>query len=189
METLVDLLREKAATYADRRCLTYRHGTLRDEYTYAEVLDRSLRAAALLRARGVEAGDRVVIWGANRPEWVFGYFGALLLGGIVVPFDVRAQESFLQRVESKTEPRLILAGRAQQEGATLRHAPFVDLDTLAEEVASHPPAGDLPTPGADDTAVLMYTSGTTGEPCPRSSRSSRTSASSPCCRSATSSSR
>src|SRR5439155_23027514 len=118
----------------------------------------------LLRARGVARGDRVVIWGPNRPEWVFAYFGALLLGAIVVPFDVRAQESFLQRVEGRTDPKLIVAGRTQQESATLPHRPFVALDTLVEEAGAHAPASDLPALTADDTAVLMYTSGTTGDP-------------------------
>jgi long-chain acyl-CoA synthetase len=164
METLVDLVREKAAAYGGNRCLTYRHDGQRDEYTYADLLDRGLRVASLLRARGVERGDRIVIWGPNRPEWAFAYFGTLLLGAIVVPFDTRAQESFLQRVEQKTEPKLIVAGGAQQASATLPHAPFLSLDTLAEEAAGHPPASDLPSLSADDTAVLMYTSGTTGDP-------------------------
>jgi long-chain acyl-CoA synthetase len=164
METIVDLLRQKAAQYPTNRCLTYRHDGQREEYVYAEALDHSLRVASLLRARGVERGDRVVIWGPNRPEWAFAYFGALLLGAIVVPFDVRAQESFLQRVEGKTEPRLIVAGRAQQEAAALPHAPFLTLDSLVEDASAHAPAPELPALSADDTAVLMYTSGTTGDP-------------------------
>jgi long-chain acyl-CoA synthetase len=164
METIVDLLREKAARYPANRCLTYRHDGQREEYLYADLLDQSHRVASLLRARGVERGDRIVIWGPNRPEWAFAYFGTLLLGAIVVPFDVRARESFLQRIEGKTEPKLIVAGRTQQESATLTHRPFVDLDTLVAEAGGHAPASDLPPLSADDTAVLMYTSGTTGDP-------------------------
>src|SRR5262245_31213356 len=152
METIVDLLRQKAAQFPANRCLAYRHEGQREEYRYAELLDRSLRAAALLRARGIERGDRIVIWGPNRPEWVFAYFGALLLGAIVVPFDTRARESFLQRIESKTEPKLIVAGRSQQESATLPHPPVVSLDTLVAEASEQAPASDLPTLRADDTA-------------------------------------
>src|SRR4051794_3200359 len=164
METLADLLREKTAAYSESRCLTYRHGGRRDEYTYAQVRERCFQVASLLRARGIGPGDRIVIWGPNRPEWVFAYFGALLLGAIVVPFDTRAQESFLQRVEAKTEPKLIVAGQTQQDAAALPHASFLTLDTLVAEASAHAPPTDLPALGADDTAVLMYTSGTTGDP-------------------------
>ncbi|HEY3109219.1 MAG TPA: AMP-binding protein [Chloroflexota bacterium] len=164
METIVELLREKAAQYPANRCLTYRHDGQREQYSYVELLEQSLRAASLLRARGIERGDRIVIWGPNRPEWVFAYFGALLLGAIVVPFDTRAQESFLERIEGKTGPKLVVAGRTQQESAMLPHPPFLRLDTLVEEAGALPPASDLPALGADDIAVLMYTSGTTGDP-------------------------
>src|SRR5262245_18640433 len=108
METLVDLLPRKAAEYPNNRCLTYRREGRRAEYTCAGALDQSRRVATLLRARGVGQGDRVVIWGPNRPEWAFAYFGALMLGAIVVPFDVRAQEAFLRRVETKTEPKFVV---------------------------------------------------------------------------------
>lgn len=164
METIVDLLWAVGTRNADNRCLTYRADGQRSEYSYAEVLDLSLRTAALLRARGVGPGDRVVIWGPNRPEWAFAYFGALLLGAIVVPFDVRATETFLARVEAKTEPTIAIAGRPQQESAVGRHAPYLTLDDLVAEARQHAPATDLPTIRGDDVAVLMYTSGTTGDP-------------------------
>jgi long-chain acyl-CoA synthetase len=162
--TIVELLRQAAAAYGPSRCLVYRTEAGRVEYSYRDVLDRSLRVAALLRSKGVQRGDRVVIWGPNRPEWGFAYFGALLLGAIVVPFDVRAAESFLERIESKTEPKVTVAGRTQQESATRPHPGYVTLDSLADEAAAFEPADDLPSLGPDDVAVLMYTSGTTGDP-------------------------
>jgi long-chain acyl-CoA synthetase len=87
-----------------------------------------------------------------------------MLGAIVVPFDVRAAEGFLQRVEAKTEPKLVIAGRAQQGGAALAHPPYLTLDDLVAEARAHEPAGNLPELSPDDVAVLMYTSGTTGDP-------------------------
>src|SRR5439155_23178412 len=136
----------------------------REEYSYAEVLDLARRAAALLRTHGVERGDRVVIWGPNRPEWGVAYFATLMLGAIVVPFDVRAAETFLQRIESRTDPKLTIAGRAQQAGATLPHPSYLTLDDLVSQARAHSPLTDRPSPSPDDIAVLMYTSGTTGDP-------------------------
>ena len=162
--TIVELLREAAATHGPSRCLVYRAEAGRVEYGYADVLERSLRVAALLRSKGVEKGDRVVLWGPNRPEWGFAYFGTLLLGAVVVPFDVRATEAFLERIETKTGPKVTVAGRTQHDSATLQHPDYVMLDTLIEEAAAFEPASDLPSVGAEDVAVLMYTSGTTGDP-------------------------
>src|SRR3989442_12134675 len=97
VSTIVELLREAAATYGPSRCLVYRAEAGRAEYSYRDVLDHALRIASLLRARGVQRGDRVVLWGPNRPEWGLAYFGTLLLGAVVVPFDIRATEAFLER--------------------------------------------------------------------------------------------
>lgn len=163
-DTIVDVLRHAAATYPDNPCMAFRHDGVRDAYTYHEVLDLAGRVAALLRACGMERGDRIVIWGPNRPEWGLTYFGALLLGAIVVPFDVRAAESFLQRIEAKTEPKLIVAGSVQRESATLPHPPYLALEELVERARAHASPPDLPALAPDDVAVLMYTSGTTGDP-------------------------
>jgi long-chain acyl-CoA synthetase len=164
VNTIVEMLRSSAERFGGTRCLVYRTEQGRTEYTYSDLLDRSLRVATLLRARGVAKGDRVVIWGPNRPEWCFAYFGTMLLGAIVVPFDVRAAETFLQRVESKTDPRVTIAGKAQQESATFEHPNYLTLDTLTDEAMLVEPAADLPTLDGEDVAVLMYTSGTTGDP-------------------------
>src|SRR5262245_43444932 len=104
--TIVELLFQAAATYGPQRCLVYRTEQRRSEFSYAQVLEQSQRVAALLRAKGVQKGDRVVLWGPNRPEWGFAYFGTLLLGAVVVPFDLRATEAFLERIEAKAEPKV-----------------------------------------------------------------------------------
>lgn len=162
--SIVGLLHQSGTSFAANRCMTYRTEAGRTDYTYADVLQRSLQVASLLRAHGVSRGDRVVIWGPNRPEWGISYFGTLLVGAIVVPFDVRAVESFLGRIEARTEPKLVIAGQAQRDSATLSHPPFLTLDTILEEASKHAPATDLPAISGDDIAVLMYTSGTTGDP-------------------------
>src|SRR5262245_64227977 len=95
VSTIVDLLRDAAARHGPSPCLIYRTEASRAEYPYADVLDRSLRVAALLRSKGVQKGDRVVLWGPNRPEWGFAYFVSMLLAAVVVHFDVRAYEAFL----------------------------------------------------------------------------------------------
>ncbi len=58
------------------------------ELSYAELDERSARLATLLRARGLEVGDRVGVMLPNVPEFPIAYYGALRAGGVVVPMNV-----------------------------------------------------------------------------------------------------
>src|SRR3712207_8340047 len=50
-----------------------------------------------LEARGVAKGDRVLVWGANSPEWVAAFFGCLARGAVAVPLDVESAGDFVGR--------------------------------------------------------------------------------------------
>lgn len=114
-------------------------------FTADEVRDRSRRAAALLRSRGVGPGDRVGLQLANVPEFAFLYYGILRLGATVVPLNPLLTEREVAHVAADGDITMLL--NAAPDG--LEHvAPL-------EEVV--PVAGD-------DTAVILYTSGTTGRP-------------------------
>src|SRR6185503_14614525 len=56
-------------------------------WTYGEVHDRARRLAGALAALGVEKGDRVALWAANRAEFVEVLFGVPMLGAIASPLD------------------------------------------------------------------------------------------------------
>jgi len=58
-------------------------------YTYAEVRQEVERLATALHALGCQPGDRVAIWLANCPEWVFAEFACALLGLVIVPINAR----------------------------------------------------------------------------------------------------
>ena len=115
------------------------------ELTYAELDHASAKVAGLLRARGVSAGDRVGVMLPNVPQFAMAYYGVLRIGGIVVPMNplLKARE---------------IEHHVSDSGASL----------VLDDAAALP--GDAPAdPGvaersADDTAVILYTSGTTGRP-------------------------
>src|SRR5215475_6656656 len=75
-------------------CTVRRHGSrtaikLDDvELTYAGLDESSSRVAGLLRAKGIQAGDRVGIMLPNVPYFAIVYYGVLRAGGIVVPMNV-----------------------------------------------------------------------------------------------------
>ena len=89
MQTLVDLLKESAERYGDSTALAITPGFRQQRWSYERLWDLSGRVAAFLAQRGLEKGDRAIIWSVNRPEWVAAFFGCMRAGVVAVPLDVR----------------------------------------------------------------------------------------------------
>jgi long-chain acyl-CoA synthetase len=166
MANLAEFLAETARRHPDRPAL--RLGT--DVTSYAELDDRSARAAALLRDLGVRPGDRVALMLPNVPEFVVLYYGILRAGGIVVPMNplLKARETDYHLDDSGA--RLLFEWHlAPGEGALgaaaagVRHL-AVEPDAFAALLAGYEPDPEPAVAADDDVAVLLYTSGTTGRP-------------------------
>ncbi len=163
-DTLVALLEHAAATWGG--CPAVRlHGPAGWALSYADLYDEARRTAAYLQAQGVRKGERVLLWGPNGPEWVVGFFGIVLTGGIAVPLDLRSREDLLSEIERQTAPVHMLAGAEQLASLTGKHTPSTALDGLRALIGAYVPlpAGAV-TLEPDDVAELVYTSGTTGDP-------------------------
>jgi long-chain acyl-CoA synthetase len=111
--------------------------------SYGELWERAARVAGGMRLAGVERGDRVAIRLPNGIDWVLAFFGAQLLGAVVVPVNTRFTEEEVSYV-------------VKDSGAAFAFTPGVALPD-GEPVAVE----DL---GPDDLAAIFYTSGTTGFP-------------------------
>ncbi len=112
--------------------------------TYNELDDAAARAAAYLKAQGVEPGDRVGLKAANVPEFAVAYYGALRAGAVVVPMNPLLKDREVEHYVTDSGAKLILTPETDYTG----HAPD---HTIADR-------------DPQDTAVLLYTSGTTGLP-------------------------
>jgi len=140
---------------------------------YEALAVASSRMAGLLRARGVAPGDRVGLMLPNVPEFAVVYYGILRAGGVVVPMNplLKAREVAYHLEDSGA--RITLAWhscadearaggeRARGEGTEVI---AVDPESLAGLLADHAPAGTVVDRDPEDTAVILYTSGTTGRP-------------------------
>ena len=150
-----------------RRCdeqlavVTHR-GNRRFSSSYADLARLSGRCAHAFDQLGLQAGDRVLLWGSNSVEWVAAFFGCVLRGIVAVPLDAAGSLAFAQRVVAEVQPRLLVGdlGLLQQLDA--------DIPTLgfAGMMASLPSPDYRPLPGLsrDTPLQIIFTSGTTGEP-------------------------
>jgi long-chain acyl-CoA synthetase len=140
------------------------------ERSYAELDEASAQVAGLLRMRGVEPGDRVGLMLPNVPEFACAYYGVLRAGGVVVPMNVLLKEREAAFYLGDSEAKVVLAwhgcAAAAQAGAASAeaHCVLVDPGEFDELLAGGEPTREVVERGASDTAVILYTSGTTGKP-------------------------
>src|SRR5690606_41035491 len=77
-------------------------------WTYAQAAESILALAAGLARRGIRAGDRVVLFLSNRPEFYFAYFACRYLGAIAVPVSTREQRAGLDYVLAQCSAAAII---------------------------------------------------------------------------------
>ncbi|HEY4095053.1 MAG TPA: long-chain fatty acid--CoA ligase [Baekduia sp.] len=138
----------------------------RRRMTYAELWETALRRAGALRAAGVEPGDRVALLAPNTIDFVTAYYGILARGAVVVPIApmLVADEIAFLLEDSGAKLALVadeLAG-VVAAGAETAGVPVVLLGSEAALADAPEPLREAREPL--DTAVVFYTSGTTGRP-------------------------
>ncbi len=140
------------------------------ELTYAQLDGASAHLAGLLRDQGFAAGDRVGIMLPNLPYFPVIYYGVLRAGGIVVPMNVLLKKREVAYYLQDAAARLLFAwhelaadaqGGADEAGAA---CVLVAPDEFEAQVGAAEPDVGVADTADDDTAVLLYTSGTTGQP-------------------------
>jgi long-chain acyl-CoA synthetase len=165
-ENLADILIETTQRHGDRPVVRLDDTVV----TYAALEEASARVAGLLRERGIAAGDRVGIMMPNVPSFPVIYYGILRAGGIVVPMNVllKGREAGFYLSDAGVE--LVFAweecAAAAEEGAAEAGAEVIVVQPGAFErlLDAAEPARELAERAAGDTAVILYTSGTTGKP-------------------------
>jgi len=138
--------------------------------TYAQLEDASARVAGLLESKGVQRGDRVGLMMPNVPYFAIAYYGILRAGGVVVPMNVllkgRETAFYLQDSQAKAVLAWHEFAVAAREGAEVAGAETIEVAPGGFEdlLAGAEPARHVVEAADHDTAVILYTSGTTGKP-------------------------
>ncbi|MEW2356482.1 long-chain fatty acid--CoA ligase [Spirillospora sp. NPDC029432] len=185
MLNLSVLLEDAARKSPDRDAVVF--GDMRLSYAVIDMIANQV--ANLLRSRGIGAGDKVALSCPNVPYFPMVYFGILKAGAAVVPLNVllkpREIAYHLEDSDSKAlfvfegTPELPMgeaghAGFQQAEGCehlilmtadpAASESPYEDAELFWPTIGAQPGTFDAAPTGADDTAVILYTSGTTGQP-------------------------
>jgi len=138
--------------------------------SYAALDEASARVAGMLAGLGVEPGDRVGIMLPNVPYFPIAYYGVLRLGGVVVPMNVLLKARETGYYLSDPEAKVVIAwgdfAEAAEAGAKEAGAEcvLVKPGEFEQLLGEHEPLREVCDRDGSDTAVILYTSGTTGTP-------------------------
>ena len=184
MDTIVTLLESSCRQFGDRTALLQKREGSWQATSYENLWSTACRVSAGLARRGFRPGERAALLAASSPLWLFAYLGILQAGGVVVPIDKELKETEVRHILAHSEARVLFvdadhlemvlgmmdhlpqlalmvgsdakAGAPQPAGGRF-HCTSVSLGELLRE----PPASPVPRQ-ARDTALILYTSGTTG---------------------------
>ncbi len=175
-----DLLAQQTDRLEQQRFLVfYGDDGQRMELSYREFFEQACQTANYLRKAGIAPGDRIAVMSFNHADVVVQYFGALMLGAVVVPINAGEDDRRLLFTFEDSGARLafvrdiyvdrMLGLRDHlpdlrdiiQVGAKAHSSLPHYSSEIARQPAAYEPAG---SPTLDSEAVLVYTSGTTGNP-------------------------
>ena len=186
--TLRALLKQSAEMFPDRVALASVDG---ESLTYADLRDRVAQVSLLLHERGVIPGDRVAILGENMPTWGVAFFAITVMGAIAVPILPGFHPSEIHHILRHSESKAVFVSRklyaSLEEGEFVHLATIVLLEDFSliplrtkgdrlQEFIDEGTRSFARFKGValrffgriadevqeDDTATIVYTSGTTG---------------------------
>ncbi len=162
MKVLVELL-PVIRSLGKREAILYSNGFRTWRWSYEDLHRHVAGVVRSLEERGIGKGDRVLLWGESRPEWVAAFWACLARGVVAVPVDFRSTPALARRIQEEVRASLLV------------HGAYVDADPLGIPTLTYEAIGDLthdglielngaPSVSPDDTVQVLYTSGTTGDP-------------------------
>lgn len=172
MDTL-NLLIKNAKIFPDKAALVFRNNCV----SFSQLKDAVLRLAGGLKNLGIKSGDKIAIYLPNCPEYVYSYLALFTLGATVVPLDFMFKGEELISCLNHSETKFLIAAQKpglslndiKKQVGSLQKVIFVGQKiegclNLEEVLNSLEPQAPETKISEDDNALIMYTSGTSGNP-------------------------
>ena len=164
--TLYEIVRHSVENFASRIAFSMLGG---EDVSYKEVGERVEKVQDMLLDAGVSAGDKVAILSSSMPNWGVSYFAVTTAGMIAVPILPDFTSSELDLIIEHSEAKAILVSDklfAKLSKSVIEKLNVVirtkGLNTIAKNVSGV--RGEKRVPQPEDTAAIIYTSGTTSKP-------------------------
>ena len=160
---MTTVLTEHATNMPDQPAIIFEH----NEWTYKELYENARKIAHFIQQQGYQKGDVIAQFMLNSDLFMAVYYGVQLAGCTVMPVNTKLAAPEVAYIFSHSEAKLCFYSESLQP--TLNAANFKFDQVLTEETIRTilaMPAPDLQDTAfdAEDVAVIMYTSGTTGKP-------------------------
>ncbi|OGX29282.1 MAG: hypothetical protein A2705_02970 [Omnitrophica WOR_2 bacterium RIFCSPHIGHO2_01_FULL_52_10] len=174
---IIKILDNTVKRFPDKPAIVFKG----EDISFAQLRERSLRLANVLRAKGARKGDKIASYLPNCPEYIYSYLACFHLGCVGVPLDFMLKTDELISCLEHSESKILIAKTNSEISlADIKKAvPGLETVILCDETAGV--QGFAPLPYDDliskattdlpetkikdsDPALIMYTSGTTGKP-------------------------
>src|SRR4029077_6589926 len=152
-----------AQKFGTKDALTIRPGFRTRAWSYRDLGEVVPRVARYLKDSGMKRGDRVLIWGVNRPEYGIAFLAALSLGAILVPLEANYAADFAKKIAERTRASGAIVSVQTLARAQTLGLPLYEMEQLPDFARQCTPLEKAAISG-DDLAEVVFTSGTTGDP-------------------------
>lgn len=158
--------------YPDRACFTDFEGPngAKNTLTYRQAHEKIVQLSKWLAANGVKHGDKVAVTGKNSPEWAVVYLATLYAGGIICPLDYALKIEEQENLLSVAEPKFLFVDDEKYQRYIEKSASYkvYALSPKYQDKYVYNLSTDedpeIKRPEENETAAILFTSGTTGKP-------------------------
>lgn len=162
-------LQSKSDQYASKVCLSLKEHDQWNELSYSELSRKARNFAGTLIQAGIQKHDRLAILSESRPEWAVAFFAGIRAGSTIVPLDIKLTQSELNHILNDCNPTVLCVSSKYKDVAislyetvkSIKQVYIIDENIQSFENTA---SGISISRKTDETALIVYTSGTTGNP-------------------------
>ncbi len=148
---------------SDEIVVVWRSGYRTIRWSYEELFRAANRFAWELSARGIQKGDRVLLWAENSGWWMATFLGCMFSGAVCVPMDLAADKGFEERVAGLAGVRLSVLGKGLALSGSASQTLQIE-DFFESEKNGRQEMFPSPSITGSEPVQIVFTSGTTAEP-------------------------